>query len=304
MQICRYKGLLYKGRDMDWDHLRFFLALAKDNRLVVAARSLNVNHTTIARRVQALEQEMGVQLFTRSNSGYELTQAGLQLKDIARQVEKQIGNIKNEVKQGDQEIAGLVRIGTTEGFGTVVIAPILNDLGKIHPNLVIDLLALPRMVNLSRREADIAITLQRPTRGPYIVTKLQDYTLRLYASEDYLSKNPKITNKADLDKQTFISYIDDLIFSKELNYLDDICHPQRIAFRSTSIQAQLQATLSGLGMAILPDFMADHVKGLIPVMPEEIEIIRSFWMIMPNEYKKIDRMNLVWDHIKKYGGST
>ncbi len=289
---------------MDWDHLRFFLALAKDNRLVVAARSLNVNHTTIARRVQALEQEMGVQLFTRSNSGYELTQAGLQLKDIARQVEKQIGNIKNEVKQGDQEIAGLVRIGTTEGFGTVVIAPILNDLGKIHPNLVIDLLALPRMVNLSRREADIAITLQRPTRGPYIVTKLQDYTLRLYASEDYLSKNPKITNKADLDKQTFISYIDDLIFSKELNYLDDICHPQRIAFRSTSIQAQLQATLSGLGMAILPDFMADHVKGLIPVMPEEIEIIRSFWMIMPNEYKKIDRMNLVWDHIKKYGGST
>jgi len=289
---------------MDWDHLRFFLALAKDNRLVVAARSLRVNHTTIARRIQALEQEMGVQLFTRSNSGYELTEAGLQLQNIAKQVEKQIGNIKNEVTQGSQEIAGLVRVGTTEGFGTVVIAPLLNTLGKKYPKLVIDLLALPRMVNLSRREADIAITLQRPTRGPYLVTKLQDYSLRLYASAEYLEANPVISSRGDLDKQTFISYIDDLLFSKELDYLDDICHPQRIAFRSTSIQAQLQATLSGLGIAILPNFMAEPAQGLIPVLADEIEIIRSFWMIMPNEYKKIDRMNLVWDHLKKYGGNA
>lgn len=289
---------------MDWDHLRFFLALAKDHRLVVAARSLQVNHTTIARRISALEQEMGTQLFTRSNSGYELTEAGVQLQDIAKQVEKQIGNIKNQVNQVSQEITGVVRIGTTEGFGTVVIAPILNALGKQYPKLIIDLLALPRMVNLSRREADIVITLQRPTRGPYLVTKLQDYSLHLYASPEYLANNPAIHTRADLDKQTFISYIDDLLFSKELSYLDDICRPQRIAFRSTSIQAQLQAALSGLGIAILPSFMAEPVSGLAPVLKEEIEIIRSFWMIMPNEYRKIDRMNLVWDHIKKHGGNN
>ena len=289
---------------MNWDHLRFFLALAKDHRLVVAARSLQVNHTTIARRISALEQEMGVQLFTRSNSGYELTEAGLQLQDIAKQVEKQIGNIRNQVNQVNQEITGVVRIGTTEGFGTVVIAPILNALGKQYPKLIIDLLALPRMVNLSRREADIVITLQRPTRGPYLVTKLQDYSLHLYASPEYLASNPPIHARSDLDKQTFISYIDDLLFSKELSYLEDICRPQRIAFRSTSIQAQLQAALSGLGIAILPSFMAEPVAGLVPVLKEEIEIIRSFWMIMPNEYRKIDRMNLVWDHIKKHGGNN
>lgn len=289
---------------MDWDHLRFFLALAKDHRLVVAARSLQVNHTTIARRISALEQEMGVQLFTRSNSGYELTEAGHQLENIAKQVEKQIGNIRNQVNEVNQEIGGIVRIGTTEGFGTVIIAPILNALGKQYPKLIIDLLALPRMVNLSRREADIVITLQRPTRGPYLVTKLQDYSLRLYASPEYLASNPSIHARSDLDKQTFISYIDDLLFSKELSYLDDICRPQRIAFRSTSIQAQLQAALSGLGIAILPSFMAEPVAGLVPVLKEEIEIIRSFWMIMPNEYRKIDRMNLVWDHIKKHGGNN
>jgi len=197
-----------------------------------------------------------------------------------------------------------VRIGTTEGFGTVVIAPILNALGKQYPKLIIDLLALPRMVNLSRREADIVITLQRPTRGPYLVTKLQDYSLHLYASPDYLANKPPILARSDLDKQTFISYIDDLLFSKELSYLDDICRPQRIAFRSTSIQAQLQAALSGLGIAILPSFMAEPVTGLVPVLKDGIEIIRSFWMIMPNEYRKIDRMNLVWDHIKKHGGSN
>ena len=284
---------------MNWDHLQYFLALAKDGRLVVAARSLGVNHTTVSRRVQALEREIGVQLFTRNNVGFELTEAGLQLQDIAHKVEHQINGINQNSYSENTEISGTVRVGATEGFGTYIVGPILYNLSKTFPKLSIDLLSLPRIVNLSRREADIAITLQRPTRGPYIVTKLRDYELKLYASKEYLESNPEITTRSDLDKQTFISYVDDLLFSKELSYLDEICKPKQISFRSTSIQSQLQAARSGLGVAILPSFMVAPDSSLQLVLPKEIEVIRSFWMIMPNEYKKIERMNLVWDCIKR-----
>jgi len=284
---------------MNWDHLQYFLALAKDGRLVVAARSLGVNHTTVSRRIQALEREMGVQLFTRNNVGFELTDAGLQLQEIAHKVERQIHGINKNVHSENTEITGTVRIGATEGFGSYIVGPILYRLGKKFPRLSIDLLSLPRIVNLSRREADIAITLQRPTRGPYLVTKLRDYELKLYASNEYLNSNPKINTRSDLDKQTFISYVDDLLFSKELSYLDEICKPKQISFRSTSIQSQLQAARSGLGVAILPSFMANEVNDLQEILSKEISIIRSFWMIMPNEYKKIERMNVVWDTLKK-----
>ena len=286
---------------MNWDHLQYFLALAKDGRLVVAARSLGVNHTTVSRRIQALEREMGVQLFIRNNLGFELTEAGVQLQDIAHKVERQIHGINKNNYAENTEVTGTVRVGATEGFGTYVIGPILHRLSKRYTRISIDLLSLPRIVNLSRREADIAIALQRPTRGPYLVTKLRDYELKLYASKEYLESNPEITTRSDLDKQTFISYVDDLLFSKELSYLDEICKPKQISFRSTSIQSQLQAARSGLGVAILPSFMVAPDSGLQLVLPKEIEVIRSFWMIMPNEYKKIERMNLVWDCIKREG---
>ena len=284
---------------MNWDHLQYFLAVAKDGRLVVAARSLGVNHTTVSRRIQALERELGVQLFTRNKIGFELTEAGLQLQDIAHQVESQINSINKNISSENTEVTGTVRIGATEGFGTYVIGPILFNLGKMYPRLSIDLLSLPRIVNLSRREADIAITLQRPTRGPYLVTKLRDYKLKLYASPEYLKLNPEILTRSDLDKQTFISYVDDLLFSKELSYLDEICKPKQISFRSTSIMSQLQAARSGIGVAILPSFMVSGECNLQEILSNEIEVIRSFWMSMPNEFKKIERMNLVWDCLKK-----
>lgn len=284
---------------MNWDHLQYFLALAKDGRLVVAARSLGVNHTTVSRRIQALERELGVQLFARNNVGFELTEAGLLLQEIAYKVERQINGINKNVSLENTEVTGMVRVGATEGFGSYIIGPILHGLSKKFPRLSIDLLSLPRIVNLSRREADIAIALQRPTRGPYLVTKLRDYKLKLYASPEYLNFSPEIITRGDLDKQTFISYVDDLLFSKELSYLDEICKPKQISFRSTSIQSQLQAARSGLGVVVLPSFMINSESNLKEILPDEIEIIRSFWMIMPNEYKKIERMNIVWDCLKK-----
>ena len=120
--------------------------------------------------------------------------------------------------------------GATEGFGTLILAPHLACLTQKHPQLSIDLLALPRMLHLSRREADIIISLERPTRGSVIVVRLTDYVLHLYGQRDYLARSFPVTQREDLCHHAFISYVDDLLFTKELQFLDALHQPERLRF--------------------------------------------------------------------------
>ena len=192
-----------------------------------------------------------------------------------------------------------MRVGATEGFGTLILAPHLARLTQRHPHLSIDLLALPRMLHLSRREADIVISLERPTRGSVIVSKLADYTLHLYGQREYLVRRPLVTQREDLRHHAFISYVDDLLFTKELQFLDQLYPPERFAFRSTSITAQYEAVRAGAGLAVLPAFLADRDPVLARVLPAEARFTRTFWMSMPAESKHLARMQAVWAFLKE-----
>jgi DNA-binding transcriptional LysR family regulator len=284
---------------MDWDNLRFFLELARTGTLVSAARRLAVDHTTVARRIQALEKEAGTALFSREADGHRLTEAGRRLQPQVEAMESAFLTIESASPSKDEGLSGLVRIGATEGFGTVVLAPQLATFAQQHPKLVIDLLAMPRLVHLSRREADIVISLERPVRGPAVVTKLTDYTLRLYASKRYLSKHNPIDKREDLRGHTFISYVDDLLFSKELHYLDELYRPEHFALRSTSIIAQYRAVASGAGIAVLPAFIAEPDKTLRSVLPAQANFTRTFWMSMPEETKHFARIRAIWDFLRE-----
>ena len=142
------------------------------------------------------------------------------------------------------------------------------------------------------------ISLERPARGPVVVSKLTDYTLRLYASRKYLAGQKPIRAREDLRGHTFISYVDDLLFSKELQYLDELYRPDAFALRSTSVLAQYQATAAGAGIAVLPAFIADRDKSLKPLLPEQARFTRTFWMSMPAETKHLARMQAVWAFLK------
>lgn len=284
---------------MDWDNLRYFLELSRAGKLITAARRLGVDHTTVARRVQTLEKNLDVQLFLRGSAGYSLTEAGRDLLPQAEAMESAFSAIEKTHESQRESLSGHVRIGTTEGYGAVMLASQMAELTRQHPNLGIDLLAVPRTVHLSRREADIVITLERPERGPFIITRLTDYVLRLYASNDYLTRHPPIGSREDLREHSFVSYIDDLLYSKELFYLDEIGKPLHIALRSTSILAQQQATAAGAGIAILPSFAADPDARLQCVLGEQITFTRTFWMLMPIELKDIARMKATWNFLRE-----
>lgn len=287
---------------MNWDHLRFFAALAHTGTLAGAARMLHVEHTTVARRIQILEERMGHALFVRDAGGHKLTQAGHQLLPVVQAMEKAVQGVEQvalPAASADTGPVGLVRVGATEGLGTQLLAGQLARLTLRHPQLSVDLLALPRLLHLSRREADIVISLERPKRGTVVVSKLADYHLYLYGERQYLARHPLVCSSEDLRHHRFIHYVDDLLFSKELQLLAQLHKPARFVFRSTSIAAQYEAVRAGAGLAVLPAFMADRDATLSRVLPQQAHFLRTFWMSMPQEARTVARIQTVWRFLKE-----
>ena len=279
---------------VDWDHLQYFLVLARAKTLTHAARIIGVEHSTVSRRIHALELALGTPLFKREATGYELTLQGLALVPRVELMEQAF----LEIDKPHQPLEGRVRIGTPEGFGTAFLTHLLAELSKQYPLLTIDLIPVPKMIKLSHREADIVISIDRPKTGPYIITRLTDYCLKIYGSKKYLSETQAIHKLEDLKKHRFVNYIDDLIYSPELYCLERIPLQLNANFRSSSILAQQIAVSAGTGLAILPKFLAEDKPELTPVLADEVRFIHTFWMITLVDLQHEPRIKLVWDFLR------
>lgn len=283
---------------IDWDNLRHFLEVARTRRVSAAASRLGVEHTTVARRIRALEAELGTVLFEKSRSqGYTLSADGRRLLDHVARIEHDLLHAREALHDAGPP-TGQLRIGVTEGFGCHVLMPLAATLQQQLPGLSLDILPVPRFVSLSRHEADLAVTLERPQRGPYVCVKLCDYALKLYATPGYLAGQPTIASRADLAGHGFISYVDDLMFSPHLRYLEDVLPGSRVLLRSTSVVAQHQAVLQGHALAILPCFMAHGDARLQVVLPQAVHITRSFWMYCHEDLFRLRRVKAVWNFLR------
>ena len=189
----------------DWNDLRYFLELSRQGKLVRAAARLHVDHTTVSRRITALEKQLDVRLFDKSPHGYQLTDAGLRLLPLAEQIETSSNQLYQEIAGKDARLGGTVRVATPEALGSQVIARHVAGFRHEHPDIEIELVAETRRMSLSKREADIAISFSRPESGRLIAWKLCDYRLRLYASRDYLASHPRIRSVEDLSEHGFVS---------------------------------------------------------------------------------------------------
>lgn len=284
---------------LDWDNLRVFLELTRSQGLVDAAKKLGIDHSTVSRRMRRFEQQVGSPLFDRSNHGSTLTAEGCRLVEYAERIESTVYAATEELGDHNGLLSGQVRLGATEGFGSFILAPHLTHFCARHPHISVDLLPMQRFANLSKREADLSIAIERPQSGNYVTTKLSDYALRLYATPDYLSRHPTIHSKADLAQHRLISYVDDLVFSEELRYKDNIAPQACHSFRSTSIVAQYMAARSGQALAILPCFMAQQCNELVAVLPDDIRIVRAFWLIAASEQRHVARIAALWRYLRE-----
>ncbi|MFG1362426.1 LysR family transcriptional regulator [Xanthobacter versatilis] len=291
-----------RAGDFDWSDLTFFLAVARAGRLTAAAARLKVEHSTVSRRIGALEEALGAKLFDRRPHGYGLTAAGERLMAAAEGMETLALAAQGEIGGADLGVAGTVRIGAPDGFGTFFLAPRISALADLHPELDIQLLAMPRLFSLSKREADIAISLSRPKEGRLHARKLTDYRLGLYASRAYLERHGPIESRAGLQRHPFIGYVDDLIYAPELDYVPLVAKDIRVRLKSSSLVAQLTATQAGAGVCVLPCFMGDLFAGdrpnaLVPILPGDVGLTRTFWLLTHTDTRDLARIRVAADFI-------
>jgi DNA-binding transcriptional LysR family regulator len=279
--------------EFDWNALKSFLAVARTGRLTAAAARLGADHTTVARRIDALEAALTAKLFWRSPTGYTLTSHGERLLSTAEAVESLALKAKGEVGEASLSVSGAVRIGAPEGFGSYFLARRMADLGRWHPDLEVQLVAMPATFSLSKREADLAITLKCPPKGRLIARKLTDYQLRLYGARSYLDGRAPISRRADLGGHRFIGYIEDLLYAEELDYLEALGGQVDVALKSSNLIAQLQATLAGAGLCILPDFIGAAEPSLVPVLSGEVRLTRTFWLVTHPDLANLARVQAV-----------
>ena len=279
---------------MNWDDIRIFLAIARAGQILAAARGLGVNHATVARRLSALEDSMGARLFVRRTNGCDLTAEGEALLERAELMETAALSAQSVIGGTDAAISGTVRVGAPDGFGVGFLASRLGQLRARHPGLTVQLVPVPRSFSLSRREADIAITVARPTEGRLVCRKLVDY--RLYASSDYVKQRGLPKTVADLKDHSLVGYVEDLIFTPSLDYARDIWKGWRSDIEVSSALGQTEAVRGGAGIGILHDFLAHRHGELVPVLPE-LGLVRNYWTVMHEDVRAIKRVSVVADFI-------
>ncbi len=276
--------------DIHWDDLRIYLAVARTESLSAAGKILRVDPATVGRRIARLEEMLGSPLFGKSPQGYALTDAGQRLLAHAERAEQAMGAAVAELQGQTGTLAGQIRIGAPDGCANFLLPQVCAAIMADNPDLDLQIVALPRVFNLSKREADMAIGVSPPNAGRLSVQKITDYRLHLAASRAYLRHAPPITCLDDLAQHRVVGYIADMIFDKELDYLAEIGVP-RVALASNSVSVQFNWVRNGAGIGIVHDFAMPFGRGIRKILPETISLTRSFYLIRHADDRRLERLN-------------
>ena len=280
--------------EANWNDLKYFLAVARHRRLTRAAKVFSTSRVTVGNRIRALETTLGTQLFVQTGDGFVLTEAGSRLFRYAESVE---GNLRLGL-----EVLGLpggmrsrVRLGITEGLGDNYLS---RRIAAWVPedSIQIDFISLPKSTTVTSREADISITLEQPV-GEFVIRRLlTDYTLSVYAAPEYLARHAPIRQRRDLVDHAWIGYIENMMFTGELKYHHEIAPTLNFVFQSTTIGAQKEAALAGVGLSILPDYMAADDARLVRVL-DGVQFVRHYWISTNRDLHRFTAVNQTWHFI-------
>lgn len=277
---------------MDWDDLRIFLAIARAGTVSEAARQLELDHSTVSRRLSNLESRLAVRLFDRAGRRLTINDAGERLKRTAERLESTLLSdlAVLEAMQGSR--MGTVRIGVPEGLGVGYLAGRLGALAETYPEIAMELVALPQNYSLAAREVDIAITLDRPEFGNIAVRKLTDYALQFFGTEAYFARHGCPGDLSELSDHRLCGYIPQLLYTPLLDYL--IFDGVRLnpAIKSTSVVAHVEMVRSGAAIGMLPVFMCANQRDLQPIL-DRSRIKRSYWLTVHDDLRAVERIRII-----------
>ena len=276
---------------VDWEDLRVFLALGRHGSLSAAARALTVNHATISRRIQALEDSLGEKLVDRRPDGYVLTAAGRRALAAAGDMEAAAQSLAREGDDG--AVHGLVRVNAPPALSQGFLIDRLARLAALHPGLDVDLATDLRAVSLDRHKADIAVRLTRPKDGDFIVKPLGTMGFGFYGT-------PAVCEAAEAGAQpVFVGFDEENADMPDASWLAQHFPRARVAFRANNHMSQAIAARTGAGLAVLPHYIGRQVPGLRACALEPVRDPRDMWLLIRGQDRKDRAIRTVADHLQQ-----
>lgn len=267
--------------DMDTkpNDLLVLLTVSRSAKFTTAAQTLGLNHTTISRRIAALEKALGGRVLSRASGGWELTELGEEAVLVAQQVENAVHSLGDQGHAPDP-ITGVVRMTATDGFSAYVAAPAVAKLRRQHPGLSVEIVTVTRQALQQRSGLDIEVVVGEPQVHRAEASKLGDYELGMYASRGYLAENGTPTTVDELIEHRLVYFVDSML------QVDDLDAPRRLVptmkdgLSSTNVFVHVEAARASAGIGFLPCFMADLHEDLVRLLPETLFERLPYWMVL------------------------
>ncbi len=286
---------------MEWDDLKHFLAVARTGSLVKAARSLKSSAATVGRRIVALERGLGARLFERKQTGYVLTESGEAIRIKAEDVEEAVLAVEREALGRDLRPSGRVRLAATDDIATHLIAPNLPAFRRRFPEIALEVVARMNLVNLTHREADIAIRGVRPTHGDFVVRRVGLWPCGLYATKSCAAERGIEPGDVDFTRIGIITWTEEYAHVRGGPWFAQHARGAEVALASDSARVHLAACKAGIGAAILPCRVADRDCDLVCLMPAERVLSVELWQVVHRDLVRTARVRAVMDFLMDLG---
>lgn len=284
------------------DELMTLLAVARLGRYTAAADSLGINHSTVSRRLASLERALGGRVMVRASSGWALTDLGRRALEAAEKIEEAMGGLTDQ-EQDHAAFTGTVRLGAPDAYSVHVAAPAMAGLLRRHPKLTIENISATQRARQVRSGLDLEVVVEKPEIRHAVASHLADYSLRLYATEEYLSRSGTPQRPSDLSDHPLNYYVESVLTVDDLDRAVAQLPRMRRGVASTNIIAHVTATLAGAGIGLLPDYVAQKDPRLRPVLHEEIRHPLSYWAVIRPDAMRNPAVEAVYSALAEAGRS-
>jgi DNA-binding transcriptional LysR family regulator len=282
---------------LNWDDIHYFVVVGRAGNLARAARILDVNHSTVFRRIAGLESSLGVLLFDRKSDGYELTEAGKIIMEVASQVDADISALDLRLTGQDYQLSDAIRITTTDSLIANFLPPHLLSFRQKYPGIKIELISGNAFLNLSKREADIALRLCRNPPQELVGEKIAVLGWALYASHNYLTEHGAPDSPEDLVNHFIVSGDESMPQITATSWLRSYTPEEAVVLRSNSTMNIFSAIKAGIGMGMLPCHIGESEPTLEAVFPPGAALTSDLWILTHSALRKTAAVSAFMEHM-------
>ena len=283
---------------LDWNDLKYFLAVARNGSTLAAARSLRLSQSTVHRRIGEIERRLGEQLVTRHPTGYRLTELGDKMRSYAERVEQTVIDFERQALAWGKDVRGTVKVTCPEEVGSRLLASgIIDRFNRRYPALRVEFVLSDKNLDLSKGQADVAIRAVRPTDNALIGRKIADSSWAVYASKSYVTRYGGIKRLEDMDRHSIVLFDGKMQDHRSASWLRSVAPNARIAARANNMLALQLAVKSGAGLAPMPVLVGEKDKALVRVFGPVQEITTPFFLLMHGDLRRTPRVRAFFDFV-------